>query len=174
MADIKAKDIAVAQSVGANDLILGSSIAGTTANVRVDTIGNHLINSLTYNSLNNKTLAQIINELEAKYNTTTIDIEPDRQYMPSGRIAYKYNAFMGALFFYDAKFAATANAKKIAEIPYGIRFGLPVDYTYFPLMLDGNGAVLASIRSRYGSLFLHAPQDNFADKYLDGYMIYMK
>jgi hypothetical protein len=51
MADIKAKDIAVAQSVAANDLILGSSIAGTTANVTVETVGKYIIEQLNLSSL---------------------------------------------------------------------------------------------------------------------------
>lgn len=63
MADIKAKDISVAQSIASNDLILGSSIAGTTANVTVETLENHATNIKTYSSINNKTISAAINDL---------------------------------------------------------------------------------------------------------------
>ena len=60
MADIKAKDIAVAQSIAANDLILGSSIAGTTANVTVETLGNHINKNITYSEISNKSVIQYL------------------------------------------------------------------------------------------------------------------
>lgn len=53
MGDIKAKDLNTAGSVAAGDKILGSSINGTTANVTVETLENHAINTKTYSSLNN-------------------------------------------------------------------------------------------------------------------------
>jgi hypothetical protein len=51
MADIKAKDISVAQSITSSDLILGSSIAGTTANVTVETVGEYIIKQLNLPTL---------------------------------------------------------------------------------------------------------------------------
>jgi hypothetical protein len=63
MADIKAKDIAVAESIASSDLILGSSINGTTANVTVETLENHAINTKTYSSLNNLSVQEYCNFL---------------------------------------------------------------------------------------------------------------
>ena len=60
MADIKAKDISIAQSIASSDLILGSSIAGTTANVTVETVGNYLINNLPIANLGNASVSSNI------------------------------------------------------------------------------------------------------------------
>lgn len=73
MADIKAKDISVAQSVGASDLILGSSIAGTTANVKVETVGKYIIDQLSLPSLNNSTVANRISQLLGKISISSIE-----------------------------------------------------------------------------------------------------
>jgi hypothetical protein len=70
MADIKAKDISVAQSVGANDLILGSSIAGTTANVKVDTLGKYIIDTLPFASIGNVSVSSLLNNIKSKQVTT--------------------------------------------------------------------------------------------------------
>ena len=70
MGDIKAKDLNTAGSVAAGDKILGSSINGTTANVTVETIENHAIDTKTYTSLSNATVsATILNIL----NTLSVD-----------------------------------------------------------------------------------------------------
>jgi hypothetical protein len=68
MADIKAKDIAIASSVASNDLILGSSIAGTTANVTVETVGKYIINQLNLASLSNQTVLQKFTPDTTEYN----------------------------------------------------------------------------------------------------------
>jgi hypothetical protein len=70
MADIKAKDISVAQSVGANDLILGSSIAGTTANVKVYTLGKYIVYTLPLASIGNVSASTQINNIKSKQVTT--------------------------------------------------------------------------------------------------------
>lgn len=64
MADIKAKDIAVAQSIASSDLILGSSINETTANIRVDTLGDYLINNLPIATIGNKSVATNITQIK--------------------------------------------------------------------------------------------------------------
>jgi hypothetical protein len=56
MADIKAKDISVAQSITSSDLILGSSINGTTANVTVETVGNFILNNFPKSDLENQSI----------------------------------------------------------------------------------------------------------------------
>ena len=63
MADIKAKDISVAQSVSANDLILGSSIAGTTANIKVDVLGAFIANIQQFSTIGGKTLLQNLSSI---------------------------------------------------------------------------------------------------------------
>lgn len=63
MADIKAKDISVAQSVSANDLILGSSIAGTTANIKVDVLGAFIANTQQFSTIGGKTLLQNLSSI---------------------------------------------------------------------------------------------------------------
>lgn len=65
MADIKAKDIAVAQSVAASDLILGSSINETTANVTVETVGKYIIEQLNISSLNG-TISDYVKNLASR------------------------------------------------------------------------------------------------------------
>lgn len=72
MADIKAKDISVAQSIAASDLILGSSIAGTTANVRVDTLGNCILNNLPQSDLGNQPILQYTKSMRDKLKPVTI------------------------------------------------------------------------------------------------------
>lgn len=67
MADIKAKDIAVAQSIASSDLILGSSINGTTANVLVETLENHTINTKTYQSLGGATVSAVLSNLSNSF-----------------------------------------------------------------------------------------------------------
>jgi hypothetical protein len=68
MADIKAKDISVAQSVGASDLILGSSIAGTTANVTIETVGKYIIEQLNLSALSNTNVSNYIINLQSQIN----------------------------------------------------------------------------------------------------------
>lgn len=66
MADIKAKDIAVAQSIASSDLILGSSIAGTTANVRVDTLGNHILKNINQSDIGNVSTISFLSDLKKR------------------------------------------------------------------------------------------------------------
>lgn len=61
MADIKAKDIAVAQSITSSDLLLGSSIAGTTANVTVETVGKYILKQLNISELSNDSVVNFLN-----------------------------------------------------------------------------------------------------------------
>lgn len=61
MADIKAKDISVAQSIASSDLILGSSINETTANVTVETVGKYIIEQLNIPSLNGAISEYVLN-----------------------------------------------------------------------------------------------------------------
>lgn len=71
MADIKAKDISVAQSIASSDLILGSSIAGTTANVKVDTLGKYIIDTLPVASLENVPVSELINDIKSNQIVTS-------------------------------------------------------------------------------------------------------
>ena len=66
MADIKAKDIAIAQSIASSDLILGSSIAGTTANVKVETIGNFILNNFPKSDLGNQSILPYVKNIQNK------------------------------------------------------------------------------------------------------------
>lgn len=70
MADIKAKDISVAQSIASSDLILGSSIAGTTANVTVETVGKYIIEQLNLSSLND-TVSEYVRKLSSRIQKLT-------------------------------------------------------------------------------------------------------
>jgi hypothetical protein len=72
MADIKAKDISVAQSVTSSDLILGASIAGTTANVTVETIGNCILNNLQKSELGNQSILPYTKNIHDKIKPVTI------------------------------------------------------------------------------------------------------
>lgn len=72
MADIKAKDIAVAQSVGANDLILGSSINETTANVRVDTLGNYILQNINQSDIGNVSTIDFLSDLKTRFSISRI------------------------------------------------------------------------------------------------------
>jgi hypothetical protein len=173
MADIKAKDISVAQSVGANDLILGSSIAGTTANVRVDTLGNYLINTLTYSSLSNDTISNSINNINSKlpYSYSMAVLDPN--YVTSGRIEVIRNRLISCISLYDIKFTSDANRKTIATLPEDIIVNIPSPFTNFPI-IDNNGAFCGSISLlKYDrSIILRAPStSSFFDKYLYGCLI---
>lgn len=72
MADIKAKDISVAQSIASSDLILGSSIAGTTANVKVETIGNFILNNFPKSDLGNQSILPYVKNIQNKINRVSI------------------------------------------------------------------------------------------------------
>jgi hypothetical protein len=72
MADIKAKDIAIASSVASNDLILGSSIAGTTANVTVETVGNFILNNFPKSDLGNQSILPYAKDIHNKLKVETI------------------------------------------------------------------------------------------------------
>ena len=65
MGDIKAKDLNTAGSVAAGDKILGSSINGTTANVTVETLENHAVDTKTYTSLSDKTISGKFSDVDA-------------------------------------------------------------------------------------------------------------
>ena len=85
MADIKAKDIAVAQSVAASDLILGSSIAGTTSNVTVETVGNCILNNLPQSDLGNQSILQYTKSMSDKLKPVTI---VNQEFAPSEANVY--------------------------------------------------------------------------------------
>jgi hypothetical protein len=72
MADIKAKDIAVAQSIASSDLILGSSIAGTTANVRVDTLGNYILKNIKQSDIGNVPTISFLSDLKTRFSIRQI------------------------------------------------------------------------------------------------------
>ena len=72
MADIKAKDIAVAQSIASSDLILGSSIAGTTANVRVDTLGNYILKNINQSDIGNVSTISFLSDLKTRFSKSVI------------------------------------------------------------------------------------------------------
>jgi hypothetical protein len=72
MADIKAKDIAIASSVASNDLILGSSIAGTTANVTVETVGNFILNNFPKSDLGNQSILPYTKNIHDKIKQSNI------------------------------------------------------------------------------------------------------
>lgn len=72
MADIKAKDIAVAQSVAASDLILGSSINETTANVRVDTLGNYILQNINQSDIGNVSTIAFLSDLKTRFSRRVI------------------------------------------------------------------------------------------------------
>jgi hypothetical protein len=99
MADIKAKDIAVAQSIASSDLILGSSIAGTTANVKVDTLGKYIVDTLPFASIGNVSVSTQINNIKSKQVTTkdTYSVLGKNMYV------YKYGNFVHIESPYDMK-----------------------------------------------------------------------
>ncbi len=72
MADIKAKDIAVAQSIASSDLILGSSINGTTANVTVETVGNCILTNLPKADLGNQSILPYVKSIHDKLKPVVI------------------------------------------------------------------------------------------------------
>lgn len=72
MADIKAKDIAIASSIASNDLILGSSIAGTTANVTVETVGNFILNNFPKSDLGNQSILPYAKDIHDKLKVETL------------------------------------------------------------------------------------------------------
>lgn len=72
MADIKAKDISVAQSIASSDLILGSSIAGTTANVRVDTLGNYILKNINQSDIGNVSTISFLSDLKTRFSKSQI------------------------------------------------------------------------------------------------------
>lgn len=90
MADIKAKDIAVAQSIASSDLILGSSINETTANIRVDTLGNFLINNLPIANLGNASVSSNISQIKNSIRNilTKHSINYKRQCSAAGEFKY--------------------------------------------------------------------------------------
>lgn len=88
MADIKAKDISVAQSIASSDLILGSSIAGTTANVTVDTLGKYIIDTLPVASLGNVPVSTLINNLQNTIHETYNVLGKEMHLYKCGKIVH--------------------------------------------------------------------------------------
>ena len=107
MADIKAKDISVAQSITSSDLILGSSIAGTTANVTVDTLGKYIINILPFTSIGNVSVSTQIINIKSKQVTTrnAYDVLGKRIYV------YKYGNFVHIESPFDMNMEINANTE---------------------------------------------------------------
>lgn len=115
MADIKAKDIAVAQSVAASDLILGSSIADTTANVRVDTLGNYIINNLSQSNIGNVSVSTAIATINNRL-TKTVRV---MQGLGKNIVFTKTNNIVIINSPEDMHMAVNAGMTKVCNIPEG-------------------------------------------------------
>ena len=115
MGDIKAKDLNTAGSVAAGDKILGSSINGTTANVRVDTLGNYIINNLNQSNIGNVSVSTAIESINNRLIRTVRLI----QGLGKNIVFTKTNNLVIINSPEDMQMAVNAGMTRVCNIPEG-------------------------------------------------------
>jgi hypothetical protein len=139
MADIKAKDISVAQSIASSDLILGSSIAGTTANVKVETVGNFILNNFPKSDLGNQSILPYVKNIQNKIKRVSI-------------ISKNYNSPEPNVYSNVDSF--TLNAPTLLYIKYAWSSAQPlgIAITNSPAPSGGHNELTPIIKAEYSNL----------------------
>lgn len=140
MADIKAKDISVAQSIAASDLILGSSIAGTTANVTVETVGKYIIEQLNLSSLNN-TVSEYVRKLSSRIQNLTKFQNVSAKFAGTKSLAWEYTG-ISLTIPRNHIYMMWGIADWGASTPKGIALSASDQYTWFQTMSENTSGIL--------------------------------
>ena len=181
MGDIKAKDLNTAGSVAAGDKILGSSINGTTANVTVETLENHAVDTKLYSSLSNQTVSAAINSLKSIFSSMSNIQQIGGFFTTSSSNTWEYTnysltipnnhlyAIWGETVFYNnaprgCALSSSSNSKaflSVTEVPDGQNYYI----TRSPIILVSGATV-----------YLYEKRDHFGQnqsfiKYIDLFTI---